>query len=206
MFKASIEECTTQLDDALQQYSSRITQAQAGEVFYSGFYPHLETWYQIQKQLTAFLEEQGFVRGARLLAVPGYRLPYAATPAQQAPQFDLEHTYFVQVPRRAHKEVRQMASILGLPKAKRGAFVLEARPNLDAPATAWRQPVGKVCELSDDSGLVALRVWSTDPYDAHLTYVGGGEYEVIIDHVIVDEDPHTIREYFHDYVLFNPER
>lgn len=204
MFKASIEERTTQLDDALQQYSSRIAEAQVGKVFCHSSY--LGDPDRSQEQLTAFLEEQGFVRGARLLAIPGYRLPYAATPAQRAPQFDLEHAYFVQVPRRAHKEVRQMASILGLPKAKRGAFILGARPNLDAPATAWRQPVGKVCELSDDSGLVALRVWSTDPYDAHLIYIGGGVYEVAIDRVIVDEDPRTIREYFHDYVLFNPGR
>lgn len=204
MIKANIEERASQLEVVLRQYSGRIVEAQTGKVFCHSSYPG--DLYRNQKQLTAFLDEQGFVRGARLLAILGYRLPYAVALAQRAPQFDLERTYFVRVPRRAHKEVRQMASTLGLPKAKRGAFVLGARPNLDAPAIARRQPVGKVCELSDDSGLVALRVWSTDPYDAHLTYVGGGEYEVVTDHVIVDEDPHTIREYFHDYVLLNPGR
>ena len=204
MIKPKIEERASQLEVVLRQYSRRIAEAQTGKVFCLSSY--LEDQDRIQKQLTAFLEEQGFVRGALLLAIPGYRLPYAATMAQRAPQFDLEHTYFVQVPRRAHKNIRRIASTMRIPKAKHGAFILGARPNLDAPATAWRQPVGKVCELYDDSGLVALRVWSTDPYDAHLTYVGGGEYEVVIDHVIVDEDPRTIREYFHDYALFGPGR
>lgn len=192
------------LETLARQYPSRIAKATHGKSYnYAALLAQPSYVRQVQDEFTRTQLRRGLKHGAELVVIPGYRLPYAANPADRDPQFCLECAQLVRMPWRSTQDIRRQAWRLRLGKAQRVPFVLGAAPNLVPRESVCRRPISEVCELYVADELVALRVWPTEARDGGLVYVGAGEYEVVRDHVIVDDDPHDIREEFYDYVILD---